>query len=195
MTRATNARRPVRQPATLSARLDSLVERFDLSMIVPDPLELVLRYKDPLDQEVAALIAAAFAYGRADIVVRNAGAVLEKMTPSPWRYLTGGPEGFAGILQRGGRPPFRGFTHRFHKTGDLILLLERISFALGAHGTIGALFESCFDPADPDIGPSWSDLSVRSSPVRRILPINGKLNCDHCVIFSARPRMAAPASG
>ena len=82
----TKHRRPVRGEI-LKSRLDALVATFDVSTIEPDPLQLVLRYDDPLDQEVAGLIAAAFAYGRADIIVANIGAVLAKMTPSPYRYL------------------------------------------------------------------------------------------------------------
>src|SRR3954447_2439950 len=74
--------RPVRQEL-LRDRLDALVDTFDISTIEPDPLQLVLRYTNSYDQEVAALIAAAFAYGRADIVVRNAGTVLDAMQPGP----------------------------------------------------------------------------------------------------------------
>ncbi|MEO8218699.1 MAG: TIGR02757 family protein [Acidobacteriota bacterium] len=146
------ASKPVSRSATLGRRLDTLAARFDLSMISPDPLELVLRFEDPADQEVAALIAAAFAYGRADIVVRNIGKVLEAMGPSPYGYLSGTfgkaftrPE----ALRR-----FRGFRHRFHKTKDLVALLERISLALQWHGSIGRLFESGYEPKDRDIGPS-----------------------------------------
>ncbi len=99
-------RKPV-DAAALQSRLDTLVATFDVSTIEPDPLQLVLRYDDPLDQEVAGLIAAAFAYGRADIIVTNIGAVLAKMTPSPYRYLT--------TFRRGeATRRFAGFVHRFH---------------------------------------------------------------------------------
>src|SRR5882762_5330302 len=103
-------RMPVRGEL-LRQRLDALVATFDVSTIEPDPLQLVLRYKDPYDQEAAALIAAAFAYGRADIVVRNAGTVLETMGASPHAYLKtfSVPE----ALTR-----FAGFAHRFHKTAE-----------------------------------------------------------------------------
>ena len=73
----------------LRTRLDALVDTFDLSTIEPDPLQVLLRYSDPHDQEIAGLIAAAFAYGRADIVVEHAGSVLSRMTPSPYSYLLG----------------------------------------------------------------------------------------------------------
>lgn len=139
-------RRPVRGEV-LKSRLDALVETFDVTTIAPDPLQLVLRYSDPLDQEVAGLIAAAFAYGRADIIVANIGAMLAKMRPSPYRYLLTFDK--AEAARR-----FAGFVHRFHKTPDLVTFLGRLAQVVETHGSIGALFEQCYDATDADIGPS-----------------------------------------
>src|SRR5258708_26484683 len=100
-------RMPVRGER-LRQRLDTLVETFDVSTIAPDPLQLVLRYGNSRDQAVAALLAAAFAYGRADIVVANVGRVLERMLPSPYHYLVN--------LDRGeAKQRFAGFPHRIPK--------------------------------------------------------------------------------
>jgi uncharacterized protein (TIGR02757 family) len=145
-------RRPVAD-ALLKERLDTLVETFDVSTIEPDPLQLVLRYDDPRDQEVAGLLAAAFAYGRADIIVRNIGEVLEKMTPSPARYLQ-------SFDAREARKRFAGFAHRFHKTDDLVALLGCIARV----GSLGALFEECYDDSDADIGPSLARFVTRLLP-------------------------------
>ena len=131
----------------LRQRLDTLVETFDVSTIAPDPLQLVLRYTNPPDQEVAGLLAAAFAYGRADIVVANAGRVLDRMLPSPYEYLVKFDRAEA-------KRRFAGFAHRFHKTPELIDLLARIAAAIRAHGTLGELFRICYDDDDRDIGPS-----------------------------------------
>src|SRR5436305_3062834 len=114
--------KPLR-PEMLRERLDQLVATFDVSTITPDPLELVLRYDDPLDQEVAGLLAAAFAYGRADIVVTNVGHVLERMDPSPFAYLL-------AFDHRRAMADFAAFAHRFHKTPELVALLERIAVAI-----------------------------------------------------------------
>ena len=137
-------RKPV-AGALLKARLDTLVDTFDIRTIEPDPLQLVLRYDDPRDQEVAGLIAAAFAYGRADIIVKNIGAVLEQMTPSPYGYLR-------TFDPREATRRFAGFAHRFHKTADLVSFLGCIA----RHESLGALFEKCYDASDADIGPSLS---------------------------------------
>ena len=137
-------RKPV-SDALLRERLDTLVETFDVSTIEPDPLQLVLRYSDPRDQEVAGLIAAAFAYGRAEFIVTNIGAVLDKMTPSPHAYLR-------TFDKREATRRFAGFAHRFHKTPDLVALLA----AVAKHESLAALFASCYDERDRDIGPSLS---------------------------------------
>lgn len=162
-------RHPVGQNL-LHERLDALVATFDVSTIEPDPLQLVLRYHDPLDQEVAGIVAAAFAYGRADIIVANIGVVLARMTPSPYRYL-------ASFDREEATRRFAGFAHRFHKTPELVAFLERIAAAIGAHGSLGALFRECYDGRDPDIGPSlarfvrvlWSGGLQAAAPLDRAL--------------------------
>src|SRR5687768_4762783 len=139
-------RRPVRGEV-LKSRLDALVETFDVTTIAPDPLQLVLRFDDPLDQEVVGLIAAAFAYGRAETIVANIGAVLAKMRPSPYRYL-------ASFDADEARKRFAGFAHRFHKTPELVAFLSCLAAVINTHGSLGALFAKCYDQADNDIGPT-----------------------------------------
>lgn len=152
--------RPLRQ-ALLRERLDELVATFDVSTISPDPLELVRRYDDPLDQEVAGLIAAAFAYGRAEIIVANIGAVLAKMGDSPYAYV----KRIADSGQRIG--DFAGFAHRFHKTADLVAFLDCIAHAIQEHGSLGELFRKCYDDKDRDIGPSLARfVETLRSPIR-----------------------------
>lgn len=139
-------RNPVRQEI-LRQRLDALAATFDISTIAPDPLQLVHRYSDPLDQEVAGLIAAAFAYGRASIVVANAGTVLARMKPSPHEYLR--RFSCEEAMKR-----FAGFSHRFHKTPELVELLHCMAVAIRRYGSLGELFRQCYDDKDDDIGPS-----------------------------------------
>lgn len=136
--------RPVLNREHLRERLDTLVATFDLSTVTPDPLELVMRYDRAEDQEVAGLVAAAFAYGRAEIVVRNVGNVLERMGRSPYAYVQRFDIG-------SGRRRFADFRHRFHATEDLVVLLAAISGAVREHGTLGELFRSCDQEPEADI--------------------------------------------
>lgn len=131
--------RPIARRELLRERLGQLADSFDRSHLTPDPLELVLGYDEPLDQEVVGILAAAFAYGRAEIVVRNVGGVLDQMPASPWEYL------LEDFDPREARERFRGFTHRFHKTEDLLALLSAISGTLRKYGSLGALFASVYD--------------------------------------------------
>lgn len=140
-------RRKPLAPGLLKQRLDELVVTFDIRTIEPDPLQLVLRYDDPRDQEVAGLLAAAFAYGRAETIVANIGAVLAKMRGGPYAYLR-------TFDPREAMRRFAGFAHRFHKTNDLVAFLGCIARVLGTHGSLGALFEECYDPNDDDIAPA-----------------------------------------
>lgn len=145
-------RKPVSQQV-LRERLDDLAAKFDISTIEPDPLQLVLRYSDPLDQEVAGLIAAAFAYGRADIIVANIGALLGAMTPSPYAFV-------AAFDSAEAKKRFSGFVHRFHKAPELLLFLGRIAEVVRRHGALGALFRACYDPRDDDVGPALARFSA-----------------------------------
>jgi uncharacterized protein (TIGR02757 family) len=156
-------RRPVRGEI-LKSRLDALVETFDVTTIAPDPLQLVLRYSDPLDQEVVGLIAAAFAYGRAETIVANIGAVLAKMRPSPYRYLSSFDADEA-------RKRFVGFAHRFHKTPELVAFLACIAGVIETHGSLGALFRECYEETDSDIGPTLARFveAIRRAGVPRRL--------------------------
>lgn len=159
-------RRPV-SDALLRERLDGLVATFDIATITPDPLELVLRQEDPRDGEIAGIIAAAFAYGRAETVVANAGLVLRRMTPSPHEYL-------ATFSRSEATKRFAGFAHRFHKTNDLVLFLSVLADALKRYGTLGALFRECHNPAEADIGPSLTRFVMKlrnghSDPALRYL--------------------------
>jgi uncharacterized protein (TIGR02757 family) len=140
-------RRKPLAPGLLQHRLDALVDTFDIRTIEPDPLQLVLRHADPRDQEVAGLLAAAFAYGRAETIVANIGAVLAKMRPGPHEYLL-------SFEAREAMQRFAGFSHRFHKTNDLVAFLGCIARAIATHGSLGALFRAGYDERDPDIGPS-----------------------------------------
>lgn len=151
---------PVTQPALLASRLDDLVRTFDVSSITPDPLELVLRYESPADREVAGLLAAAFAYGRADIVVRNVGGVLDRMGASPRAYLEATDRRHDGRM-------FRGFSHRFQKTPELVDLLSALRITLRDHGSLEAAFLEG-DDGDPDIAGALSAFTgrmIRAQPL------------------------------
>lgn len=140
---------PVPHRELLARRLTELSETFTIESISPDPLEVVRELEDPLDAEVVGIIAAAFAYGRADIVVRNVRGIVNEMTPSPYEYMQ-------SFRRDRALRQFSGFSHRFHKSEDLVSLLDAIARAVHDAGSLGALFRGVHNPCEDDVGPTLS---------------------------------------
>ncbi|MFL5351559.1 TIGR02757 family protein [Archangium sp.] len=98
-----------------------------------DPLEFPHRYRDPRDIEVSALLAAALAYGRADLFRPKVDALLRRMGPSP--------AGFVRALDvAGARELLHGFVYRFNVGTDVAVLLLGMGRALRELGSLEALF-------------------------------------------------------
>ncbi|MEM1024445.1 MAG: TIGR02757 family protein [Myxococcota bacterium] len=103
--------------ARLKAELEGLLAGVDRqAQLRADPVELVHRYEDPADQEVAGLLVAMLAYGRASVVRAKAGALLEALGPSPAR----------GVASRSRLRRLNGFVYRFQRGTDLSLFAEAI---------------------------------------------------------------------
>ena len=56
----------------LHEKFEALYRRYNRREFVhPDPLEYVLRFQDPADQEIAGLVAAGLAYGRVAQILKS----------------------------------------------------------------------------------------------------------------------------
>ncbi len=128
-------------------RLEALYRSFDPSMISPDPLEVVRRFERPEDQEIAGLVAASLAYGRAETITAAAGEALRRMGDAPWDFVTGYDPG-----RDGGR--FDGFVYRWTRGRDLSTLSSAMRTALRRYGSLGALFAAGHRPSDTHTGPA-----------------------------------------
>ncbi|MDZ4805915.1 MAG: TIGR02757 family protein [Candidatus Eisenbacteria bacterium] len=136
---------PLPEESHLREHLESLYRTFDLQWISPDPLEVVRRYEDPADQEVVGFLAAGLAYGRVDQILKSLNRLLDRMGPSPARFV----HEFEWSRDAG---RFRGWYHRFHGPRDVALLCLLLSRALRGYGTLEALFIAGDDSSTPDIG-------------------------------------------
>jgi uncharacterized protein (TIGR02757 family) len=128
--------------AALRPLLDELDGGLDrAARIAADPVELPRRYATPGDQEVAALFAAALAYGRADVFKPVLARVLEAMGPSP-----------AAFVRAFARAPdvsaFEGAVYRFNRPADLAALAAAAGDAALRHGSLGARFGALFREAE-----------------------------------------------
>ena len=98
-----------------------------------DPLEFPHRYQDPRDVEVSALLAAALAYGRADLFRPKVDALLRRMGASPAAFVR-------ALDVVGARALLEGFVYRFNVGTDVAVLLLGMGRALRELGSLEALF-------------------------------------------------------
>ncbi len=124
----------VRRAEAIRPALDRFVAGFDAAARLGfDPVELPRRYPDPGDAEVAGLLAASLAYGRADLFKPRLEGVLRAMGPSPAAFA----EAFAGAPDR---RAFAGFRYRFNRPADVAALVAAMGFLRARHGSLGARF-------------------------------------------------------
>jgi uncharacterized protein (TIGR02757 family) len=102
-----------------------------------DPVELVHRYSDPLDIEIAGLLCASLAYGRVDLFKPRLSALLEALGPSPAGVARDANP--AALLAR-----TADFSYRMTGPRDVACLLYGAGRILREHGSIGAFFARAY---------------------------------------------------
>ncbi len=128
--------------------LERLYREFDwASRVDKDAIQFPLRYPDPLDREVVALLAACLAYGRVDLFAPQVELLLDQMRPSPFRFILG-----FDPLKDADR--FAGFRYRFNRPRDIAAFCLACQRLLIRHGSLRAYFLSGYSPEDPDVGPA-----------------------------------------
>ena len=117
--------------------------------IHPDPLEFVLRYDDPADQEVAGLIASSFALGNVTAILKCVESVLKPLgrPAAALRMLSG--------IQL--RRRYADFRYRFYSEDDLYMLLAGMQGCLGQYQGIGHCFQECLTKNSMDMVQALSE--------------------------------------
>jgi uncharacterized protein (TIGR02757 family) len=122
---------PLRQHAD---NLEKLYRRYNRRRYVsPDPLEVLYRYDDPADREVAGLVAACLAYGRVAQILRSVNVVLDRLGEAPARRLS---DLRAAQLER----MFSDFKHRFQTGKELSAMLCGTADVLRREGALERAF-------------------------------------------------------
>ena len=112
-----------------------------------DAIRGPLRYPDPADREVVALLSACMAYGRVDLFRPWVEWALARMGESPHRFVLGfDPAKHARL--------FDGFHYRFNRARDLVAFCLATQRLLIEHGSLGAFFAAGFSAGDADVGPA-----------------------------------------
>lgn len=127
--------------------LEQLYRDFDYAARVErDAIRFPLRYPDPRDREIVALLTACLAYGRVDLFSRELERVLHEMGPSPAEFVARFDPARDGEA-------FARFRYRFNRPRDIVAFCVAARGALARHGTL----EKCFLAGDSDaagpIGP------------------------------------------
>jgi uncharacterized protein (TIGR02757 family) len=124
--------------AAVQPALEALLASTDAAARVRgDPVELPHRYRDPQDVEVAALLAAALAYGRVDLFKPRVTVLLERLGKSPGRIARESSP--AELLELA-----KDFEYRMTGPRDVACLLYGIGGMLRRHGSLGACFTAHF---------------------------------------------------
>ena len=128
--------------------LERLYREFDYaSRLDRDAIQFPLRYADPRDREVVALLTACLAYGRVDLFSRALEGVLAVMGPSPDAFVR-------GFDAERDRHLFDHFLYRFTRPRDLVAFCVAMRDILAKHDTLEACFASGDDASNPHIGPA-----------------------------------------
>ncbi len=140
MTRQARPRASQGLSSQQAERLKTLLDAFNTAARVVerirfDPIEFPGRYQHPRDIEVSGLLAAALAYGRADLFKPKIDQLLSHMGTSPADFV-------AGLTLSRAAKLLDGFVYRFNLAADVGVLLIGIQQALAEHGSLDALFVS-----------------------------------------------------
>ncbi len=119
---------------SLRVFLEELYCRINRRQFVhPDPLEFLYDYANPLDREVAGLVAASLAYGRVAQILRNVSHVLQLLGPSPRQLILDSKERDLKLL-------LSGFKHRFTSGEKLAGFLWGVGRIIEQEGSLGECF-------------------------------------------------------
>ncbi len=138
--------KPIRQVKNV---LERLYEKYNHhSLIKPDPLQFVYKYRCKADMEIVALLASALAYGRVSQIEKSLTNLLGHMGDSPFEYV----QNFNG----GQREKLKSFKHRFTTGDDISNFLKLLQVVLSRFGSIEELFMQGYRGDDENIVPALS---------------------------------------
>ncbi len=137
----------------LKNRLESIYLQYNKREYVnPDPLLFLYDYPEKKDREIAGFIAACFAYGRVEQIMKTVSYILGKLGPSPFYYLI-------SRTKKDIANDFKGFRYRFANDVHLISLLCGIREVLNRFVSLENCFYAEMTPEDETVLPGLIFLS------------------------------------
>ena len=133
---AVRKREKVLQTPSLEPFLQKVQARYHrLEWVHSDPIEFVLRFEDPWDQEAVALVSAQLAYGNVKQIRKSIQGWLDRIqavTPSPASWVR------EGVWSPQKSRVLDDFVHRIHRGSDLLVLSRLQSKSWAQWGSLGA---------------------------------------------------------
>lgn len=134
--------------------LDRLYRRYNhRKYIDPDPLEVVLRYDDPRDREIVALVASSLAYGRVLQIVASVTKIVEGVE-RPYEFLM-------NTNRRALTARYRNFKHRFTTGNEVSGMLWNARQVIEEFGSLENCFRTGLSDEDGDVVGSLSTFATR----------------------------------
>jgi len=174
----------------LKLLLEDLYRKYSLSYLESDPIYFPHQYKDPLDIEIAGLVASALAYGKVDLFKPKIAYILDVMGKSPKEYI----QGFKPAREH----RFDSFVYRFNRGPDIIHLFSIIQRIIKTSGSVKTFFMKGYSTHDPDTENALSSFVHRilemdcreafpggklSDGFRHLFPAPGKGACKRLNMF------------
>lgn len=121
--------------------VEKIYRQFDKRHLSEDPVCFVHQYKEPLDQESAALLCSLFAFGNRKAIQGSAGKILQVLGDHPHQ----------AILELDPKQSFAHLGHRWIRSDDIRQLLLVLKDVLKQFGSVKNLFLTGYHPSDPNI--------------------------------------------
>ncbi|WP_299983080.1 TIGR02757 family protein [Desulfobacula sp.] len=146
----------------LKDKLEYIYSRYNKREYVdPDPLLFLYDYPEKKNREIVGFIAACFAYGRVEQIMKTVAYILEKFGHSPFDYLM-------GRTKKDMANDFKGFRYRFADDVHLTHLLWGIREVLNRFGSLENCFYAGMTPEDETVLPGLVFLSEQVNKNKEI---------------------------
>lgn len=168
----------------LKHQLIDLANKYETpEFLKKDPSQFMHRFKDPIQQEIVAFLAANMAFGQRGQILFHVQLILDAMDADPSVWVQN--EGYRKFFTKGDSSFYRMYTHT-----DFILFFDTIKNILRNHSSLGEYFknlylkqESEFDqqrqksgPQTQNSGPKPANLPLKTAPIQ-----SEKLHLSHLI--------------
>jgi uncharacterized protein (TIGR02757 family) len=139
----------VKRTTQIKDVLEKLYRKYNRrSLIKPDPLQFVYRYRRKADMEIAAFLASALAYGRVEQIEKSLAGLFGQMDNGPFEFV----QNFDGEQKK----KLKSFKHRFTTGDDISDLLKLLQVVLSKFGSVEEFFMQGYRDSNENIIPALS---------------------------------------